>query len=56
MFGSTRLARTFRAMTGALCEKGAQKAGESSKLAQDKYERMRIILEMLAKLQESRKD
>jgi len=30
--GTARLARTFRATTGALGEKGAQKAGESSKL------------------------
>jgi len=56
VFGSARLARTFRAMTGALGEKGAQKAGESSKLAQAKNETMRTILEILAKLQESRKD
>lgn len=55
VFGTARLARTFRAMTGALGEKGAQKAGESSTLAQANNETMRTILEMFKKLQESRK-
>lgn len=54
--GLARLARTFRATTGALGEKGAQKTGESSKLAQANNETMRIILEMLENLQENGKD
>ena len=56
VFGSVRLARMFRTTTGVLGEKGAQMAGESSKLAQANHETRRSILERFEKLQKSRKE